>query len=141
MEQQIEVPGDWTSIATLLTFCDHLEASFDLTAAQRYLLRLVIEEIATNIVKYGYHDANRGMIELRCVQYDQQLLITMRDRGTPFDPRDHPDPADPEGLSLDERNVGGLGLFFVRELSDELTYHHDPISGWNELIVRKGPDQ
>lgn len=140
MEQQIEVPGEWTSIATLLTFCDQLEASFELTAAQRYLLRLVIEEIATNIVKYGYHDANRDVIQLRCTHHEAQLWITVRDRGTPFDPRDHPDPADPEAIPLDERTVGGLGLFFVRELSDELSYHHDPASGWNELIVRKGPE-
>lgn len=140
MEQQIEVPGEWASIATLLSFCDHLEGSLPLTATQQYLLRLVIEEIATNIVKYSYNETNRDVIQLSCRHQDNHLHITIRDRGAPFDPRDHPDPQDIAVASLDERNVGGLGLFFVRELSDELAYHHDRATGWNELKVRKGPD-
>jgi sigma-B regulation protein RsbU (phosphoserine phosphatase) len=39
---------------------------------------------------------------------------------------------------VDARQVGGLGLFLLRELADELLYHHDPASGWNELVVIKG---
>lgn len=137
MQHQIEVPGEWESIATLLAFSDSVEGQLPLTADQSYLLRLVIEEIATNIVKYGYSDAARDVIELSCGCEGATLRVRIRDRGRPFDPRAH---ADPElGSDPATRDVGGLGLFFVRELADRIDYHHDPASGWNELIVTKGP--
>lgn len=137
MKQQIEVPGDWESIATLIAFSDSVEVDLLLTPDQCYLMRLVIEEIATNVVKYGYSDANRDTIQLICEAEGEQLRVTIRDRGLPFDPRDQ---ADPDLSSTDPgtRDVGGLGLFFVREFADQLAYHHDPATGWNELTVIKG---
>jgi anti-sigma regulatory factor (Ser/Thr protein kinase) len=137
MKQQIEVPGEWDSIATLMAFTDSVESRLPLSANQSYLLRLVIEEIATNIVKYGYTDANRDVIHLTCVCEGDLLSISIRDRGLPYDPREHPDP-DLSGDEVSDRAIGGLGLFFVRELADQLEYHHDPASGWNELKVIKG---
>lgn len=137
MKQQIEVPGDWDSISTLMAFTDSVEQGLPLTEQQAYLLRLVIEEIATNIVKYGYDDSNRDTISLTCDCQDGVLQVRIRDRGRPFDPREHPEP----DLSSDDpsdRDIGGLGLFFVREFADEIAYHHDPASGWNELTVVKG---
>jgi anti-sigma regulatory factor (Ser/Thr protein kinase) len=137
MQQSIEVPADWESIATLMAFTDSVERCLPLTADQSYLMRLVIEEIATNIVKYGYSDANRDVIQLACACEDGTLRVSIRDRGAPFDPRDHPDP-DLSDADAASRNVGGLGLYFVREFADHLSYQHDAASGWNELTVIKG---
>jgi anti-sigma regulatory factor (Ser/Thr protein kinase) len=99
------------------------------------MLRLVIEEIGTNIVKYGYPQDAPGVIQLQCA-YDKGLLqVIIRDQGNPFDPRECPDP----DMSADiaSRPVGGLGLFLVRASVDDLEYHHDPASGWNELVASK----
>ncbi len=137
MQQQIEVPGDWGHIATLMAFTDSVEQVLPLSDDQRYLLRLVIEEIATNIVKYGYSDGDRGTIQLTCTCQDDTLLVRIRDRGRPFDPRESPDP-DLDNNDPATRPIGGLGLFFVRAFSDQLSYHHDPVSGWNELVVTRG---
>ncbi|MBO9315388.1 MAG: SpoIIE family protein phosphatase [Chloroflexus sp.] len=135
MQRQTSVFADWNAIPTLLAFSDALEADWQLSHDYVYLLRLVIEEVATNIIKYGYDDHNRDQIQLFC-QYEQgTLTITIRDRGRAFDPRDAP----PPDLSsvVDQRAVGGLGLFFVREYADSLDYRHDPTSGWNELVITK----
>jgi anti-sigma regulatory factor (Ser/Thr protein kinase) len=95
----------------------------------------VIEEIATNIVKYGYPPDAPGVIQLQYV-FDAGLLrVIMRDHGRPFDPRDHPDPD--MGDDPATRQIGGLGLFLVRESADELHYQHDRASGWNELVAIK----
>ena len=136
MEQHIEVPADWEHIATLMAFSDTAERELPITEDQCYILRLVIEEIATNIVKYGYDDANRGTIQLACRMVESKLTITIRDHGRPFDPRDQSDP----DLSddLETRSAGGLGIFFVREYADTIDYHHDSATGWNELVVIKG---
>ncbi len=135
MEQSIEVPAEWASIARLAAFNDEIETYLPLSDEQSYLLRLATEEIATNIIKYGYHEHERGVIQFACVCVDGQLHITIRDHGQPFDPYTGPDP----DLNADvaEREVGGLGLFLVRDMADHLTYHHDAVSGWNELVVVK----
>jgi anti-sigma regulatory factor (Ser/Thr protein kinase) len=120
-----------------MAFTDSVETQLPLTEEQRYLMRLVIEEIATNIVKYGYNDDNRDIIRLTCTCVDGTLSISIRDRGQPFDPRDHPDP-DLASDDPNQRDVGGLGLYFVREYADTIHYHHDAATGWNELHVVKG---
>ena len=81
----------------------------------------------------GFADAN--LARLVSQVREQQLCVTIRDRGRPFDPHDAPPPD--LGHDLDARAVGGLGLFLVTELSDRLIYRHDPASGWNELVVLK----
>ncbi len=136
MEQHIEVAADWGSIARLIEFADEVMSSLSLTADQDYVMRLVIEEIATNIIKYGYDEDTPGSIHLQCSINDNSLHVKIRDHGRPFDPRECPEPdlAD----DLDERTIGGLGLFLVLEFSDYLSYHHDAESGWNELLIVKG---
>ncbi|WP_322820088.1 SpoIIE family protein phosphatase [Chloroflexus sp.] len=135
MQRQISVFADWNAVTELLAFSDALETDWQLPHDYVYLLRLVIEEVATNIVKYGYDDQNRDQIQLSC-RYEQGVLtIIIRDRGYPFDPHDAPPPD--LGREVDQRTIGGLGLFFVREYADTLQYRHDPASGWNELIVTK----
>lgn len=139
MERSIEVPAEWASIATLMAFADSVESSMPLNSEQGYIMRLVIEEIATNIVKYGYDERAPGPIFLRCQSADEALTVIIRDRGKPFDPRDPPDPNFNGDAS--ERVIGGLGIFLVREFADEITYQRDEASGWNELVVVKRAGQ
>lgn len=131
----IEVPAQWASIEALLNFVDELEQTLALPDDQAYLVRLVVEEFATNIVKYSYEQHKQGIIQLSCTCDEDELRVIIRDHGQPFDPNHSPEP----DLSADveNRSVGGLGVFLVREMCDVLTYHHDRASGWNELVVIK----
>lgn len=132
--QQIELPGEWASLTPLMAFVDAVEGLWPLSAEQRYFLRLVIEEIATNIVKYGYDDGRRSLIRVTCAYDGSALTVRIADRGRPYDPHAHPAP----DTQSAEREPGGLGLFFVRELADQLSYSHDPVTGWNELVATRG---
>lgn len=136
MPQTIEILATPEYISRLAEFADRIEQALPLSFDQGYLMRLAIEEIATNIIKYSYPPGAPGPIQLDC-SYDEQLLcLVIRDRGQPFDPSAAP-PPDLEG-DLESRVVGGLGVYLVRELADTLTYRHDPASGWNELTIKKG---
>lgn len=134
---QIEVPATWEQIEHLMAFNAEVEQTLRLTADQSYLLHLVVEEIATNIVKYGYPSAELGVIQLNCTCDDDILRIVIRDQGQPFDPREIPDPD--FHANVDDRQIGGLGIFLVRESADTLHYNHYPETGWNELIITKKP--
>jgi anti-sigma regulatory factor (Ser/Thr protein kinase) len=133
--RSIEVPASHAGVLRLIAFADEVERCDPLSFDQSYLLRLVIEEIGTNIVKYGYQQDAPGVIQLQCVYGDGLLRVIIRDHGRPFDPRAQPDPDVSGGIAT--RQIGGLGLFLVRESADDLQYHHDPASGWNELVAIK----
>src|SRR5690242_8793382 len=128
MNHSIEVPASHDGVLRLIAFADQVEQHGQLSFDQNYLLRLVIEEIATNIVKYGYEQGAQGVIQLQYTHERGALSVTIRDRGRPFDPREAPGPD--LGDNPATRQIGGLGLFLVRESSDELRYSHDRASGW-----------
>lgn len=135
MQQEIEVLADERGLARLMRFCDMAERALPMSLEQRYVLRLVVEEIATNIMKYGYPPAAPGQIRVACDCTAGVLRVMIADQGAPFDPGEAPMPD--LGSSLDQRRAGGLGLFLVRELTDTLSYWHDAQSGWNELVAIK----
>ena len=81
---------------------------------------LVFDEILTNIISYAYADQNDHRIELKLQLTDKHLKITISDDGMPFNPFtvDTPDTS----LSLEEREIGGLGIHLVKNVMDEVSY-------------------
>lgn len=111
------------------TFADETELA-DKGAAH---LELVIEELVVNIIKHGYADDRKGAIIVDAFVAESDLTITLSDDGDPFDPVTA---ASPDiGLDTEERPIGGLGIYFVRTLMDEMQYHRQ--AGRNVLILRK----
>lgn len=139
MDYRIEVPAEWPSLARLMAFIEKTADHLSLTAEQTYVLRLIVEEIATNIIKYGYDEHSPGPIQVVCTDDDGQLQVTIRDQGHPFDPDECPTPDLSDDLM--NRTIGGLGIFLVRELVDHLAYTHDDSSGWNELTIVRGREE
>lgn len=111
------------------------EAGLDKRAA--YRLRLAVDEIATNIITYGYNEAGReGVIDVRADIDEQALKISLEDTGAAYDPRQAPLPDDLD-LPLEERRIGGLGLYLAFDGIDELLYERIDDRNRNTLIVRR----
>jgi anti-sigma regulatory factor (Ser/Thr protein kinase) len=98
-----------------------------------YAARLVIEELVSNTIKYGYDDQQIHEIGIEARILDNTLALVISDDGRPFNPLDIPDPD--TSLPADERPVGGLGLHFVRSMTDSL--HYERREGRNIVTVRK----
>jgi serine/threonine-protein kinase RsbW len=91
-----------------------------LNASEVYAAQLAVDEAFTNIIEHSYGGECLEKIECTCQIMDSGLAISLRDCGTPFDPTTVPDPdlmAD-----LEDRDIGGLGLFFIRQLMDEIEF-------------------
>ena len=80
---------------------------------------LIVEELVTNICNYAYPN-REGDFEVDIEFFSDRCLIKMVDSGNPFDPTKARKPDTTS--SLEERKIGGLGLFFVRENSDKFQY-------------------
>jgi serine/threonine-protein kinase RsbW len=89
-------------------------------ANARYLAQLAIEELGTNIIKYGYDDREEHTIRLSAECAKSAFLISLEDDGHEFNPCETPEP-DPN-LELLERTPGGWGLSLVRRLLPGMKY-------------------
>jgi serine/threonine-protein kinase RsbW len=98
-------------------------------------LRLVAEEVLTNIVKYAHDADGKHAVELRLSASPQSVRMEFRDEGTPFNPLDLPAP----GLSgPDRRGIGGLGLHLIKALVDDASYSREERVNVLVLIKRVG---
>jgi serine/threonine-protein kinase RsbW len=85
-------------------------------------MELVLEEALVNIFNYAFPEGE-GWIEVFCADDGPGLLIEIRDNGIPFDPLSLPDP----DITADapDRRIGGLGVYFMRKLTEKILYRRD----------------
>ncbi|MCF0186330.1 MAG: ATP-binding protein [Bacteroidaceae bacterium] len=97
-------------------------------------INVAIDELFGNISHYAYNPEN-GMATIRVDVDDDTYVvaITFEDKGVPFDPLNRPDPD--VSLTMDEREVGGLGILMVKKVMDEVTYEYK--DGTNILTIKK----
>lgn len=99
-------------------------------------LDLVVEEIFVNIASYAYRGGEPGEVEVSCAAPEPGVLeVELADHGEEYNPLTLREPNLP--VSLDERSVGGLGIFLVRQMTDALEYRRE--NGWNRLRFRISP--
>jgi len=92
-----------------------------------YNVQLAADEAASNIIEHAYAGIPDGQIEISTLINPESLVISMRDQGKRFDPSEVADP-DLEA-ALEDRAAGGLGLFFMRKLMDEVRFEWRPETG------------
>ncbi len=96
-----------------------------------FKVNLVLDELGVNIVNYG---GEVSVIEVSLSSEEETVTIEVIDDGRPFDPLNDAD--EPDLLSpLEERPIGGLGLYLVRSMMDELHYRRE--QGRNHVALAK----
>lgn len=83
-------------------------------------VQLAVNEACTNIIQHAYSGESEKLIRIICSMSGNDLLVRIRDWGESFDPTSVPSPEiDSE---LFERQLGGLGIFLMRQMMDEVRY-------------------
>ena len=97
-------------------------------------LDMIVEEVFINIASYAYSDGvGTVTIDLSLNEAEDNLTLTFRDTGVPYDPlaKDTPNLSAP----AEQRPIGGLGIFLIQEYSDTLSYEY--ADGENRLTIGK----
>ena len=84
-------------------------------------LNLVLDELITNVISYGYRDDERHEIRITVNERDGLVTTTIEDDGMPFDPFKEA-PAPDLDAKLEERRIGGLGVHIAKSFTDEVAY-------------------
>ena len=127
------VPNRRSAIPPFLEAARRFFAHHGLSEADAAGLEIALDEILTNQVTYGYRDGSRREI-LAWMRVEPGLLsVEVRDDGEPFNPLDVGKPN--LTADLEDRQIGGLGMHFVVNLLDSVTYRRK--EGWNVLALEK----
>jgi len=98
-----------------------------------FVLDLVIEEMLTNAIKYGFDDSGVHEIRLEIDLQPPSIRVRIEDDGHEFDPRKAPPPA--QGVPLQEMKIGGLGIHLVRKMATYMDYRRENGRNILELFI------
>lgn len=99
-----------------------------------YDLQLAVDEVCTNIITHGYEEMDPGSIIMSIDVELDQVLISITDFGHVFEPVEPPAPD--LTLDIDEREAGGLGLFFIFTSVDEIKYESSETGNVTKLLKK-----
>lgn len=133
MEKYIILANDLSEISRLNGFIEEIGEEFSLTPDVVFNLNLVLEEAVVNVINYAYPKEEHESIYLSAKIQDGSIIFVLSDTGKEFDPTLVPD-ADIT-LSAEDRQIGGLGIFLIRQIMNEVKYER--IDGKNVLTLEK----
>ena len=133
MEKKLILQNEVAEISKLAIFIEELGEEFGLSPELVFNLNLVLEEAVSNVILYAYPKEEHQTISLIARKKDSQLIFVLTDSGKEFDPTQAPD-ADIT-LSAEDRPIGGLGIFLIRQIMNTVEYQR--IEGKNVLTLGK----
>ena len=121
----IRVSNDLKELAVIAERIDEFCGQRDISVAVAYQVNVSLDELLTNTISYGYEDGARHEIQIDLRVDGSRLLIRIEDDARQFDLTD----SDPAGAdtdsSLEDRTPGGLGIFFVHQMMDLVSYRRE----------------
>lgn len=133
MEKSIILANDISEISRLADFVEEIGNDFSLTPDIVFNLNLVLEEAIVNVINYAYPKEEHQSIYLSARLHEGSIILVLTDTGKEFDPTMAPE-ADVT-LSAEDRQIGGLGIFLIRQIMNEVRYER--IEGKNVLTLEK----
>ena len=132
---QITVRATFDQVKPVMDFVNAQLAELGCSEKVRVHVNVAIDELFGNIVRYAYNPEG-GPVTVRVEVEDNPLcvIITFIDNGVPYDPLSA-EFVDTIHLQAKERPVGGLGLFMVKKIMDDISYTYR--DGQNILTIRK----
>ena len=133
VERHLVLHNDLKEIPRLAEFVKVLASDVKMAPTLALNLNLALEEVVSNVMLYAYPPGSSGLVEVEAIVRDGNMDFIVTDAGIPFDPTSvgRPDLT----LGVNERPVGGLGIYLVRTIMDQVSYAR--VDGKNVLSMTK----
>ncbi|MBI5680289.1 MAG: ATP-binding protein [Methanobacterium sp.] len=129
---QLETDAKLENLAMIADFIFHSMNDFDLDEKTVHQIQIAVDEACTNIINHAYPQ-KKGKIHIICFKKEEQILIVIEDWGKSWDPQSVKPPDLKSGFK--ERQIGGLGIHFIKTFMDHVKYHEE--NGKNVLTMIK----
>ena len=133
MARHLILHNDIQQIPQLAEFVETIAEEKKLDQAMAMSLNLALEEAVTNVILYAYPDGIDGLVDIEAFIREDCLEFILSDSGKPFDPTAAP--AADITLGVEDRSIGGLGIYLVRNIMDTVSYRYE--NGKNILTMIK----
>ena len=134
---ELEAPADLHEITRINEDFGQFADVHDLDRSVKQKVSVALDELLNNIISYGFEDQDDHVIHLAMDYAEGRLEITIRDDGMPFNPFAQTRPN--TTLSVEERDIGGLGVLLVQELMTDVSYQRQQDSNVVTLILNTAP--
>jgi len=138
--KELKIEATIENLSKVFTFLQEALENCEVPPKIKRQIKLCVEEIYMNITHYAYNpDVGPAKIGVAVVDKGnpERIIISFAEEGRPYDPLKREDP-DIE-LGLDERPIGGLGIYLVKTTMDSVAYEHK--DGQNVLTIEKDFDK
>lgn len=132
--KEIKLSATIENVSVVTDFVDRELEERHCPKGARCQIDIAIDEIFGNIANYAYNpEVGDAVVRIEVTDEPLEVIITFTDKGKPYNPllKEDPDVT----LSAEERKIGGLGVFIVKESMDQVDYHYE--NGRNILSIRK----
>ncbi|MDD2237460.1 MAG: ATP-binding protein [Kiritimatiellae bacterium] len=131
----IPIPADEKALETARQFVLEQAERLNLPAPIIFKIELALEEILVNVVHYAYPPGTTGVVDVGCLTDEAGISLCIADSGRPFNPLEKEKPD--LDIELEERQIGGLGIFLTREMVDAIEYRREQDRNIITFTIRK----
>ena len=132
--QEIHIEATIDNIPTVTAWVDEQLEALNCPMKAQMQIDIAIDELFSNIARYAYNpETGPATVRVEVIKEPLAVVITFIDKGIPYDPLKQEDPN--TKLPIEEREVGGLGIYMVKKTMDEVTYSYK--DGQNILTIKK----
>ena len=133
MNKELIIKNDVAALEKLAAFIEEVAAELGLDPEMEMNLNLVLEEVVSNVILYAYPQDEEGAVSVAVSCDGKTLVFVITDKGKEFDPTKVED-ADVT-LSAEDRQIGGLGIYIVKNIMNKVVYQR--LDGSNVLTLTK----
>lgn len=113
---------EFAEIARAADFVNRFTAAYDINSLVSYRINVVLDEVLSNIISYGYDDTAGHQITLEFDLGSDRLDVVVTDDGRAYDPLSQPAPD--TTADMENMEISGMGIVMLRKLTDEVSYRH-----------------
>ena len=134
LKRHLTLENEIGQISRLSKFISDIATTRELDEDLAMNINLAMEEAVTNSIMYAYPEGTRGEIEVEARVDDNTIEFTISDNGMEFDPTARPEPD--INARAEERPIGGLGIFLVKNIMDSVSYTREKNTNILRLIKK-----
>ena len=132
--KELTIAAKVENIEVVTDFVNEQLEALDCPMKAQTQIDIAIDELFGNIAHYAYNpEIGKATVRVEVIEDPLAVVITFIDNGVPYDPLTKADPD--TTLSVEERDIGGLGIYMVKKSMDEITYEYK--DGQNILAIKK----